>query len=647
MSNAVVSIYRLDNESILSDFKKRNVKNASRLTSAEIVKAIMSPDRHELELPYSDQFQSIATTFDHEALTRKSKEHGLGIKAVDLNPEILLFKGRIETRDKWAPFFKRFSRNSGEVRNESNIQNSFLLFVLLKEEIFVISSGLSYHQISRYLDEYFGVTILSHLIDADTTEIRSLEDNALYGNVLNSERYFASNYKIQNEDAFGKVYKKILATVNLSELKRELPFLLSANEKRGRNCLGKTHFTVYKAVAAIDAILLTCKLNSIFQRGMNQKLKLSSIRQLKPAKPNDKAQIFSLKRKVHEDFARGIAEGASVEQYSVFYKNMEFLFSAHKYSVFSEPGSAPAIETDNLNDLSMQNIVSKLTADADLVFALKEALRSSEEKKHESLEKVLAGVCVYIENANYSLPLDAPLLSLIQGEVQDAGKTFYTFNGKWFSFDSSLSSYIDSELSGLLGSVQDLAVASLKWDKEDTEDTYIEKYLSSRDYFPIHRIKPAPHKVELADLIRVTDSGIHLIHIKNKFNCSVRELSSQMVIAATLLNNDIKNENCAWLKALYVAVKGSRFSAPYFTGLKAKFLGKWPTERAFVDEIKNSNVTFCIAFTGDEKNTRIRQSPDKYNSIIAKMALIATERNYGQIRDRAWAFKVCQIIRSK
>ncbi|MBS1961359.1 MAG: hypothetical protein JST04_04010 [Bdellovibrionales bacterium] len=163
MSNAVVSIYKLDSENVYADFERRKIRNARKLTVSGIVDVIMSPE-NKLELPYNDQLEAVPTVLDKKALLEEAKRYALGLKTKDLDVEIKLYKGRIETKDKWSLFFDQLAKNA-EKRLEKNVQNSFLLFVLIDESIFVISSGLSYHQVSRYLDEHFGVVVVSHLID--------------------------------------------------------------------------------------------------------------------------------------------------------------------------------------------------------------------------------------------------------------------------------------------------------------------------------------------------------------------------------------------------------------------------------------------------------------------------------------------------
>jgi hypothetical protein len=644
MRNAVVSIYRLDPAHIQADFLSRDIEFEG-FTFSEVIDEIMDKRNESLKLPYTDQLFPIATSLNIDAIQGIADTNEIEIDLSEMGLETKMYHGRIETDDNWGPFFSGISAGNDRFQNIKNHQHSFLLFIIASDEIYVMTSGLAYHQVGRYIDEYFGVTILSHLIDSNNTDIRSLQDNALYGNTLSSDRLFGKDFKIINEDSFGKIYKKILATVNFQDLQREFPFAFEQADQRSRNCLGKSHFTIYKSISINQAILLVCKLHLIFSRGMNPNLKISNIRMLKARKASDKGQIDNLNNAILDDLGGAILSGQPANNYLILHKDVAAFFSAHKYLIKIGVSRRTIFHTDDMHDISIEYILGLLQADPQIQTSLNNALsKPTDQARWASLQNIFDRVYISLENPNYPRRIEEPLFKFLQCEIDDSGKSFYNLNDKWFTFDRTLSKQVDTELTDLMEGIQDQNIARRSWQAAHDETDYIQTYLQSANYFPIHKIKPGPHSIELADIIRIGQNGeVCLIHIKDGFDHKFRELSSQVLTSAKLLNDDLKTNNRAWLKSIYQQIKNNRSTDAYYTGLRVKFMGQWPTEATFLTAMKHKDISFCLAFTGNPSNHSVKDLPNRYTSLIAKMSLISTDRQFGIVKDRGWSLKVCQI----
>ena len=121
----------------------------------------------------------------------------------------------------WIKFAKSISSETEKLDSFKNRYSSFLLFIYDNEDVFVISKGYyGHHLLSEDIDIFFGMEVLSRLIDKSSTEIRQIEDRALFGSEVGAQRYFREKYNLVYDDDFGKIYKSMLASIQEEDFTR-------------------------------------------------------------------------------------------------------------------------------------------------------------------------------------------------------------------------------------------------------------------------------------------------------------------------------------------------------------------------------------------------------------------------------------------
>src|SRR5690606_34471066 len=79
----------------------------------------------------------------------------------------------------WINFATSISPETEKLETFKNRYSSFLLFIYDNNDIFAISKGYyGHHLLNEYTDIFFGIEVLSRLIDKSSTEIRQIEDRA-------------------------------------------------------------------------------------------------------------------------------------------------------------------------------------------------------------------------------------------------------------------------------------------------------------------------------------------------------------------------------------------------------------------------------------------------------------------------------------
>ncbi|KIC63543.1 DUF6119 family protein [Chryseobacterium taiwanense] len=115
----------------------------------------------------------------------------------------------------WYDFLVSIVDDEEELDNVKVQNSTFVLFIYDKESIFIISKGYHGHSLlDGYIEPFFGMDVLSKLVNKNSTEIRQLEERGLFGIELGAQRFFRENYSLAFEDDFGKIYKAMLASIN-------------------------------------------------------------------------------------------------------------------------------------------------------------------------------------------------------------------------------------------------------------------------------------------------------------------------------------------------------------------------------------------------------------------------------------------------
>ncbi|MFI5707329.1 DUF6119 family protein [Kribbella sp. NPDC051620] len=158
------------------------------------------------------------------------------------------------------------------------------------------------------------------------------------------------------------------------------------------------------------------------------------------------------------------------------------------------------------------------------------------------LIKNFNSVSIRTENSDYGLlnNTNGPLLSHLHGELRHEGKTYFLLSGKWYEVDAA---YIEQVTKDFLAVMKDRDVDSVslglqEWNEADGEGLYNETAVVGRTF--INGDKVLTDNVELFDGLASDGENTYIIHVKRNFDVKVRDVRSQVINSAQIIENDLR-----------------------------------------------------------------------------------------------------------
>ena len=174
---------------------------------------------------------------------------------------------------KWKGFLKSILEPQAILLNGENRDISFVAFVYDDTGMFAITGGQGNFLIQNYINPHFGIDIITRLISENSKVIKSLNERGLTGALLASTKYYRFDYKLSDEDNFGKLYKQVEAELDINLLSNKLG--LSTEELRKNvGCVAKSTFKINKSIN-INSLLHVVKKLSVLINNEEPKFTLN------------------------------------------------------------------------------------------------------------------------------------------------------------------------------------------------------------------------------------------------------------------------------------------------------------------------------------------------------------------------------------
>lgn len=206
------------------------------------------------------------------------------------------------------------------------------------------------------------------------------------------------------------------------------------------------------------------------------------------------------------------------------------------------------------------------------------------------------------------------LLEHLHGEMQFNGLTYFLLAGRWYRVDADYVQFVTEDLVMLLGQI-DFDASELElppWDGALSEAEYNVRAATAADGINGDRV--LTDNVELFDTLINKGDRTYIVHLKRGFDVKVRDVRSQIVNSANIIENDLRSADPARLKAHHAALKRhGRTSIP---------------EGDFVDLFRK-NRTYVLAYGTSTKVTR--DSVEKFESVVARMETVTLGGQFRQI----------------
>lgn len=508
----------------------------------------------------------------------------------------------IFTTDAKAPHWQEFLSEIVEKQDDLEkikIQySSFVLFIYNTDSIFIISKGYYGHfLLEEYIDTFFGLEVLSRLVNKSSTEIKQIEERGLFGTELGSQRYFRENYNLAFEDDFGKIYKTMLASIEEDDFEK-----LGIKQKRistkklsitGSSSLEISSNFTYEEL--IDRII---KIQEVLETDgveFNQFYRLPSS-ELNPIKDNLNQKLLSYAYDCYVN-----KEPIDFYSPTIF----EYLRSIET-QFYNEDGTYENIEF--CSSFGYNNIINAL---------IKKGLidNTNEDTFIQSLKNTF-GQYRANEDQEYSVGVNLDLWFC--GEIEYSGKKYFKLDGSWYLYRNSLDEHLNLFFQNF-DFENNFPPHNLKSWTETSEGLYNESFKNIPNFIVGDRAYL--NLIEMADIIKVDNDKIYFYHVKKGLGQDTRALISQINNAARYLTYFKDEENNSGLKSYYKSICDKHYGGNHLT-LNINGNLDNVSENDFIQLFKSDRKFAFVFVYCSDSTLSIKEEIINTQSRIAKLSLV-------------------------
>lgn len=334
-----------------------------------------------------------------------------------------------EKTPDWIDFANTITQDDKELEGFKNRYSSFLLFVYDEDSVFAISKGYyGHHLLGEHIDIFFGMEILSKLIDKSSTEIRQIEDRALFGSELGAQRFFRENYSLAYDDDFGKIYKSMLAAIREEDFTK-----LGIFKKKGTT----------KQVSISGSSSLEISTNFNYRELLSR---ITKIKILLNTEGIDFNQFYRIPQKslsvIRENLNNELIKMAYTKYLSDeevdFYHPIIFEYLNSITTKFINQDIATEVEIEMSASKKFKNLVNEIGNDVIDV--------STEENFIKSIMNTYGS---YKTNEEFDFKNETTLDKWISGEVEFNGKKYFKVDNQWYAYKDSLDNLLNEKIQSI------------------------------------------------------------------------------------------------------------------------------------------------------------------------------------------------------
>ncbi len=574
-----------------------------------------------IHLVNTDLFEE--TAFDevtNEIIERVNKD-GAAFRKIALNNynekfELRLYHSSATYPPKWRGFFETLVGRRSSFTEIENTNHSFVCFVGLNSEIYVVTGGFAGQTVARFMIPDFGLQILVRLFDKDSKVVKNIQDRGLTGNILGQTKFYRGDQRFSDENEFGKIFKQVQAELNKELLTNSFGFNKAELKRDSSVCMAKESFQISKAVSFDSMLRLVERLDVIYKR--KAKFSLNKVEHLSSRKTSNKILIEELNNWVIDDLYAKCKKGETPDV-DFCHKDFDKYLNADSLEIIIDKGDP--IE------------VPRHSTFGDIIALLKNSGDYEDEDSTLFKQSVLVRKLISYDSEGHILTTGT-ILSHVQGEFTYKEKTYFLIDKEWYLIRPTFISDLDTECLQLLKFDWNTDILPKPFGAKTKEGAYNQKYINEPNFYVFDTITPAG--IESCDLLKDGGNDIFLIHVKKGFNNSIRELSSQINIAAKRIQADLRTgyEYITEVQAKAMRSRVGNIGKQVFpkNGIASLFKSKSP-----------SQIIFCLAFLDTAtKKRNLKDEIGKFDSNIAKFSILELK---GQLNKMGFGFRIIQLER--
>jgi|GEM_PF-1279232 len=486
--------------------------------------------------------------------------------------------------------------------------SSFVLLVYDSDSIFVISKGYyGRFLLDEYIEPFFGMDVLSRLVNKTSTEIKQIEERGLFGIELGAQRFFRENFNLAFDDDFGKIYKAMLASIDKNDF-----------EKLG--IVRKKESTQKLSINGSSSLEVSSKFS--YNELINRLIKIKELLVIDGVEFNQSHRLsYSSKNSIIKDLSNSLmiyAYDCLINDEVVdFYSPDIFDYLRSIETEFYNEDNGLVCEIDFCSSYSYNEIMAILIENQLID-------NSSLENFIESL-KVTYGRFRDVEGGIASHPKSLDLW--ICGEVEYQDKKYFKLDSSWYIYRNSLDKYLNEYFETFEFENFKPALSLKPW-AEDNEGLYNASFKDEECF--VVGDKAYLNNIEMFDVMKITDDELYLYHVKRGLGQDTRVLINQINNATRFFSYSQDEEYNLSLRKLYKDICKKNYKNKQISILK-NGIPEIITEDDFVQLfIKRKKIYFVFAYASANNKT-ISKEIISSRSRIAKLSLIYVLRDITRV----------------
>ena len=414
-----------------------------------------------------------------------------------------------------SSWIKFFSRSGIEVPDIKNQLQHLLCFSVVDDELYAYTAGQSAVVFERFTDVSFPIDVGRRIAKA---EVKGARANQITGTTLASDLHFRDPRRITYTESLDTVWTALSGQLRDTALdKKALADIFGVKSKMRIDVTSAVRLgpKVENPAKMIDLIRWLAKQAEGDLPSDDGWAALDAIKVLNPRKKKD------LISKLRKSLAEQVFKDKAHENLALANVDASLYSNANHYAVEQNRD----LKWDDTEEPTLEDVVSSIDIDTD------------------DYEKNLTDVTIRTSNDEYggSFETNGTLIAHLNGEMRYDGKTYFLIAGKWYEVDAAYITEITKDFLDLVESlnVPSASIGLRNWQTDELEGPYNESSLTT-DF--INGDKVLTDNVELFDTLSFAKNELHILHVKRGFNVKVRDVRSQLLSSAQIIENDLRND---------------------------------------------------------------------------------------------------------
>lgn len=512
-----------------------------------------------------------------------------------------------EKNSEWSTFLPpELATNSlFDIRNLS-----LILFIEDGIDIYLAIGGKAFQAVIPFIDHSFGLSIISKILTPDKDSIVSISSRSITGVRSGISEQYSQEFLISDFAKFGKVPTEIHLILSESMSSEHFSFFQSKPMERVKIYAGKS-FKVKKHMNFEELHLLIGELGYMREKIANQYL--STYIEIKNS------------QRIQQDFKplliRALYDELEFYRRSPTSKDRRFKFDLSCPGKLVEfYGADFYILKEKVDEEGRRYEEFARTENREDIYnlAMKRAYEVAGDNNFYEFRKFINGVRLlsYSDSVSKSSSSASFIFHFTTEFETDECKSIFLVDNKWYVLNNSFIEDLKFECVQCIRNHRlEVDIFNLVWPvliKGELE--YNSLYLHHEaNYYLFDTL--TPQGIELCDVLYTNSDTTYLIHMKNGFDNSIRELSNQILLSARRLNEDIKSGSFDYLDKIYER------------GIKCNQIASKNYNKDLFRSWFKKKIVFVFAFSSKlYHDDLVEESIDKYTSNIARYSVVQCTR---------------------